>query len=57
MMTKEKSKVLNQMMSRVRPSAIALAGGIMAITPQAAYPALFTKSVLKGWREWRKPLI
>ncbi|QHD66837.1 hypothetical protein GS397_07100 [Sphingobium yanoikuyae] len=21
------------------------------------YPALFTKSVLKGWREWRKPLI
>jgi len=20
-------------------------------------PALFTKSVLKGWREWRKPLI
>ena len=36
-MTKEKSKVLNQMMSRVRPSAIALAGGIMAITPQAAY--------------------
>lgn len=37
MMTKEKSKVLNQMMSRVRPSAIALAGGIMAITPQAAY--------------------
>ena len=23
----------------------------------ALYPALFTKSVLKGWREWRKPLI